>query len=63
MKLELAIALIAAAFAFSAVIFFLVGTMYRKKVAEKQIGIISRIRVNSARRILIVGADAPGGPL
>ena len=48
MKLGLAIALIIAAFVIGGIIFFLVGMMYHKKVAEKEIGSAEE----EARRIL-----------
>ena len=38
MNTGLAIALIIAAFVIGGIVFFLVGMMYRKKVAEKEIG-------------------------
>ncbi len=48
MKIGLAIALIIAAFVIGSIAFFLVGMMYRKKVAEKEIGSAEE----EARRIL-----------
>ena len=48
MELGLAIALIAGAFVLSGIVFFVVGMLYRKKVAEKEIGGAEE----EARRIL-----------